>query len=388
MAAKSEPFSRAESSRKLKSLLRDENILTDSSLRKYIDSHYGNKLNTPFSIYRRDNIGLDDEQRIYGTKVNFSRIIFDVPEIRIRNTYEISFNDCIFLGEVSIGCNIEEVRKIYIDSCVFKGALMIFGIDKSKSITIESVNCPNLRISGTTTNDLNISNCSIGILTVENSIVTKFHTFFNHIKYLQIACNSLSEVVFASSQLKILKLPSSHRTRLISKIESKFKFLEFTPSLDFDELSSQNNRVARNDTFKFLLEHSDVKLDRDAYAHVRYLETITSERTLLSSLMYRVSGALLKPSRIVIMMAVVMSIFTWIYSLPFLQFIAPAVVGSTKRTLTLPEAAYYSGVTFTTIGYGDIVPLDLARWLAITEGLLGMLLVSAFLVSLTRKYTE
>lgn len=385
MAAKSEPFTRTENSRKLKSLLYDEKIFTESDLNKYIELHYGKKSKIPFSIFRREDIRLDNEQRLYDTKIDYRRVIFDVPEIKLRNSSEISFNDCIFLGKVSIGCNIEAVRNVYVDSCAFKGALII-NIDGSKSITIESTNCPDLRVSTSTATELHISNSHLGLLTVEGSRVAKFHTFFNQIGYLEIAGNVFDEVTFASSQLQISKQPASHDKVLISKIETKFKFLEFTPSLDFDKLSYQNNRVARNDTFKFILEHSDVKLDRDAYAHVRYLETITSERTLLSSILYRASGALLKPSRIVLMMAVVMFIFAWIYSLPCLQFVAPG--GAARRSLALAEAAYYSGVTFTTIGYGDIVPLDLARWLAITEGLLGMLLVSAFLVSLTRKYVE
>ncbi|TGU71736.1 two pore domain potassium channel family protein [Geomonas terrae] len=233
-----------------------------------------------------------------------------------------------------------------------------------------------------------MSNCNLGLFTVENSKIANLETYFNCIKYLQISGNTFKEVVFSSSQLVLPKLPSFLHDRLKTKIVNDFNFLKFNASLDFDKLSAQSHRVARNETYKFILEHSDVKLDRDTYAHIRYLESISSEQSLLSSFLYRVSGALLKPSRIVLIMAFVISAFTWIYSLPCLQFMAPGVVGSIRRGLTLPESAYYSGVTFTTIGYGDIVPLGLARWLAISEGFFGVLLVSAFLVSLTRKYVE
>ena len=52
------------------------------------------------------------------------------------------------------------------------------------------------------------------------------------------------------------------------------------------------------------------------------------------------------------------------------------------------EALYFSGVSFSTIGYGDMSPLGITRLFAVLEGVLGILTCSGFLVSIVNKYTK
>ena len=305
-------FTRPEGMRKLKTLLHDEKFNTEEGLRKYIDQHYGKKSKIPFTIYRAEDLRLDSEQRIYGYSLIYKRVIFDIKSIVIRNSDEISFDDCIFLGDVSIGSNKVSSPIIYIDSCIFKGSLQINSIDLSNSIYIESINCPNLFISGINTDKLSVCNSNIGTFTIINSSITIFFTFCNQIKYLEVDENYFGKVDFPSSQLPIYELSSSNDEALVTKIKDEFKFLEFTPEIDFEELSNKSHQAARNHTFKFILEHSDVKLDRNSYAHIRYLETITGEHSQLSLVLFRLTGALLKPERIIYIMLFVMFIFTFI----------------------------------------------------------------------------
>jgi len=50
------------------------------------------------------------------------------------------------------------------------------------------------------------------------------------------------------------------------------------------------------------------------------------------------------------------------------------------------EALYFSVNTFTTLGYGDLVPLGWTRMLAGAEALSGMLLAPLFMIALARRY--
>lgn len=64
----------------------------------------------------------------------------------------------------------------------------------------------------------------------------------------------------------------------------------------------------------------------------------------------------------------------------------PQTIGESK---TLIECLYFSAVTITTLGYGDISPInDLGRVIAASESVLGITLIGLFLNSLSRVRSE
>ena len=50
-----------------------------------------------------------------------------------------------------------------------------------------------------------------------------------------------------------------------------------------------------------------------------------------------------------------------------------------------PAALYFSTVTFTTLGYGDVVPKQSFRLFAASEALVGVLIAGLFLFTLSRR---
>lgn len=56
-----------------------------------------------------------------------------------------------------------------------------------------------------------------------------------------------------------------------------------------------------------------------------------------------------------------------------------------KHEVGFPQAMYFSGVTFSTVGYGDFVPAPHIRFLAMSEGMLGAFAMSFFVVVLANR---
>lgn len=52
------------------------------------------------------------------------------------------------------------------------------------------------------------------------------------------------------------------------------------------------------------------------------------------------------------------------------------------------NCTYFSIVTFTTLGFGDFVPIASMRWLSATEAIFGAALMSLFIVNLARKFSR
>ena len=50
------------------------------------------------------------------------------------------------------------------------------------------------------------------------------------------------------------------------------------------------------------------------------------------------------------------------------------------------EALYFSIITFTTVGYGDIAPLGALKIVAAVEAFCGIFIMPLFIIGLTRKY--
>jgi hypothetical protein len=86
-----------------------------------------------------------------------------------------------------------------------------------------------------------------------------------------------------------------------------------------------------------------------------------------------------RPGNIILWMFIFWGIFASIYFGLLSDQINPVL----ER---LSHALYYSGITFLTIGYGDIKPLcDAARFLSVAEGFIGLFLMSYLTVAVVRK---
>lgn len=58
------------------------------------------------------------------------------------------------------------------------------------------------------------------------------------------------------------------------------------------------------------------------------------------------------------------------------------------NTFAFFDCLYYSVVTFTTLGYGDFIPIGLSRLVAATEAFTGSFTIALFVVVFVKKMTR
>ena len=367
----------------LNKILTREGIDSIEKVRSYMLN--GNS--TELGVLTHDDLSICAESRIYDEEVNFENKIIDVDFLWIADAKKIRFLNCIFLGKVLITKKHREKCDVYMDYCIFTEELKVSGIYRLGSICLVSVNSPIISIESNNVDSISCHTCNCSRFIVLDNHANELRTYQCSFKYPSISRNEFTRISFSHEQIDI-----SRRKFLNEKndhYKQDFDCFFYPEGIDFDNLSEIDSQRVRVDTLRFLLEETNISINKEAKSHVRYLELIESNRYFYEKVFVRLFGGLLKPFRLFFLMLAVMVVYAAIYQLPQLVFNAPCPDGSTDvRGLEFVEALYYSGITFTTVGYGDISPVGIGRFIAITEGVLGILLSSAFLASLIRKYTE
>jgi len=374
----------------LKYLLNELNINTEKQLRDYIDENYGTKNDAPLKILKSsDLIRGDTEDRVYCQEFEYERTIFDMDKVEVSNAKKIHIKDCIFTGTLRIGNREEHSLDVFMDYVAFGKGLIISGASNTSSIDLTCLSSPEVKIVNNKISKLSISSCKICSLIIRNSTISEFTSYFNKFEVVSISANHMSNVEFPHGQMDIYKQKTLPGVKWIESLKNKFSYVNFSHQIDYDREADLERLKNANETFKFLIGKSDYHLNRGELSRLKYLELISSINNPVKRFFYRAFGGLIIPWRILVIIAAVIVSFGFLYLTPDFMFNTPGANGnSIQRGLCIFEALYFSGITFTTIGYGDISPVGYARLLAVSEGILGVILSSSFLVSLIRRYID
>ena len=93
------------------------------------------------------------------------------------------------------------------------------------------------------------------------------------------------------------------------------------------------------------------------------------------------------PGRVLVSVSVFWFIFGIVYFLIEVTGLGLTIssVGNPDKLSTLTQSFYHSGITFFTIGYGDVFPQGLSRLISVLEGFIGVFMMSYFTVAFVRK---
>lgn len=352
---------------------------------------------TGYKVVSAADLDLDDEGRIYKENIDFEEMILDMPELAIRNSRTISLCNCILLGNLSLGGK-ESPRQITMDNCLVIGTLYITGNDKEPDLEVQiwQTNCTILKIGSNNIRALDIGASNIHDFQFYNAKCESLEMTSNRIRYLRIDEVDVVRCNFFHGQVDLAtSFPPdlTKQTREVTDIDLNARSHTL---LDF---SLEANKYSQSafETLSFLRERTLISGDQRSISELRYRAALLSQ-SRLSRTFVRFTHAFESPVRFAAYGGVVLLVAALLYWTKYCGFVhgAEPILGSggyqlqsrVSWGLRLPEALYFSCITFTTIGYGDLAPIGLARFIAVVEGLLGITLVSSFVVALVKRYVE
>jgi hypothetical protein len=333
-----------------------------------------------------------EEGRIYKEKIEFNGCIIDLPKLNLRDSEEVSFVDCIVIGRVLFGA--KDYKNILIDSCLFfdKAVMGMAGV--IDEVCIYKSNFSKLILESLEAITVYIADCRIDKFEITECNINKFQAVGNSITHISVSQTVFEDILFPHGQIDFSNFRGKSRNRFFSKkmcltyrknLESSpppnlFEFIEVTVDDFVDDIIYRKEK----ETLDFICNYTDIRNNREYFSEILTNSSIYSQKNVLLKLFMWFFGAFVNPGLIALYGILVLFIYALIYYSLELSF----KIGDDVTSIDLFNALYFSGITFTTIGYGDISPTGIAKIISISEGILGIFLSSSFLVSLIRKYCD
>ena len=369
-------------------LLRNNGIQDQQSLRDWIDGRSVIKHNeAEFQVVTAKDLKLDDENRWHKSEFKIREVIVDCDEVVLQNSSNIIIRDCAFMGSLIIGNKTGRPLSLSLDTVVVGDMLTVYGNEFMVSpASLTDVRSSLLRLENFQCDELNLSGCAFASTHLMRLTCNGLSVGYNQLGTLEVTDGKFKSVHFPPGQVDLpsfFKLPKSWAW--LRQGSAAFRPFSVPPRKSFDEVAEEINRaedVRRlSETLDFLQEHSEDRFSRRHAAELKYLRALVESPNQLSTGLIFLTGALVKPMRIVGLAAATIILFSF-------AFLYGELKHDGKDIETFLDALYFSGLTFTTIGYGDITPIGFARFLAVLEGLFGIVLSSALVVSLVRRHIE
>jgi hypothetical protein len=335
-----------------------------------------------FRIMTPEKLGWleDSEHRLYEENIVVRDSILNLSGLLLRNSESVEITNCIIVGDLKVSMSEKTLRKVYLDRCLVFGRIVLYGIESPAcSIDIVNSNCFALEVKTSNVQSIRISTCKISALYLEDLSVEDLSVIGNKIQFARLCRLSVKKTCIDHEQfdLKEIGRKKPERYDVLHLPKGFFEIIR-----EFDPGDIEKESLFQ--TLSFLRKQTALESDRRSLNTVRLIASTQYQRSFWGALAVRLLGAVQRPSRVLCAALSVLFFMALAYCYLPLQFLEGGVV----VRLDFLTACYFSGVTMTTIGYGDIVPLGFARLLAVLESVLGIMVWSLFVVALVRKYID
>jgi hypothetical protein len=335
------------------------------------------------------------ENEVHGDCIELSGLVLDVPALTLYPKVGLMLKNCIFTGKVSInGKDHDGSSAIEIENCIFLQELTISGFSKmvKRNVSIFHSNAANLSLFNIKSSEMILTGCRVFFLSLHEIESAKFEAENNCFKHFEIESGKFKEVVFDHRQIdiesigrRIVKGLGAFRFKTYNELYQNLNLFSFIPYKSSEDLKRSQAYNTMIETIHFYKHSTSLSFDRHKYMKLVFYEVLLAQDKPFQKAFVWITGGFLKPYRFIMMALTVLLFFSGLYMFPSLEFHSGNTV---YHSLTLGRALYFSGVTFATIGYGDITPVGVSRLLAVLEGLLGILIMSSFLVAVVKKYID
>ncbi len=306
---------------------------------------------------------------------------------------KLHFWNCVFASYMRFAV---VPKEIYFVNCVFLSSCSFLNEYKINRIDFSSCSIRKLIVDSTPMDVLSLASSYVADFALSATEMKVFSVIFSRIRKFSIHKATYEKLELDPRQIIrknphepffVMALQAAISQEPTSNIENSShlsrigRFIGLWPTDKLSQTFQQLEKMRRLETLSFLKRETIYKFSSFARANIDYLQQkILFEDSLFKIILWPL-GYFLKPLRIIsISLATIIG-----FGLIYYHNINYLMLSDNSAVVKFWDCLYFSGITFLTVGYGDILPTDFIKGIAVLEGFTGIFMSGLFVVVVTKR---